>query len=148
MRGITVYPDYGPLRWKEERQWSHLIKLPGVKSGMRIPVTCRLTSCQHRIVTPRRVRVQAEIDLSTEEIRLQSDQGPRVRWKSAPEVIPCVSASVTINHMIVIPKDQPAILQVSDFQAKGCVELVTVLRDRVIVKGSLKMQLEAMTRRG
>jgi hypothetical protein len=137
---VTYYPDDSPHSLPEERKWSHLLKLPGVKSGMQIPVSCRLQNCQHQLVTPRRVRVSVEIDLSTQEVQLAQNDGPKVRWKVNPEVIPAASAVVSINHIIHIPKDQPAILRIEGFLANARIEQITTMRGRLVVKGTLLMQ--------
>lgn len=137
---VTYYPENTPHDLPDQRMWSHLIKLPGVKSGMKIPVSCRLIACHHQLVTPRRVRVNADIDLSTQEVRVAETTGPRVHWKSNPETIPAATAVISISHIINVPKDQPAILRIEDFLANIRIEQITTLRDRLVVKGSLLMQ--------
>lgn len=137
---VTHYPDDSPRSLPEERKWSHLIKLPGVKSGMKIPVSCRLVACRHQLITPRRVRVSADIDLSTQEVKVAQAEGPQVRWRLSPESIDPASAVINISHVINIPQEQPAILRIEDFLANARIEQVTTLRDRLVVKGSLLMQ--------
>lgn len=138
---VTYYPDQGPHSWREERKWSHLIKLPGVKTGMKIPISCRLTACRHQLVTPRRIRITAEIDLSTQEVRVAQSDGPQIRWKASPECIPAASAIVTVHHLVNIPKDHPPALRISTFEPVARVEQITTMRDRLMVKGSLLLQL-------
>jgi hypothetical protein len=137
---VTFYPEQVPHQLQEERKWSYLIKIPGVRSGMRIPVSCRLINCEYRLITPRRVRIQAEIDLSTHELQLQQPEGPKVRWKGRLDSIPAASAVVTISHILTIGKDKPGILRLEDFQAEARVEQTTTMRDRLVVKGSLAMR--------
>lgn len=138
---VTYYPDQGPHNWRDERKWSHLIKLPGVKAGMKIPVSCRLMTCRQQLVTPRRVRVTAEIDLTSQEVRVAQSAGPQIRWRSNPEHIPAASATVTVDHLINIPKDHPAALRILTFEPVARVEQITTLRDRLVVKGCLFLQL-------
>lgn len=139
---VTYYPDQGPKSWQDERKWSHLIKLPGVKSGMKIPLSCQVKVCQHQLVTPRRIRVTAEIDLSSQEVRVAQAEGPQIRWRSSPEQIPAASVVVTVHHLINIPKEQPAILRLESLQSNTRIEQITTMRDRLVVKGNLVMRLQ------
>lgn len=141
MPTITHYPNRGPLHLPEERKWSHLIKLPGVKSGMRIPVKCETVEFHYQLITPRRVRVTAQVDISTEQINVRpgSQTGPRVRWKVSPDVIPQASTTLSISHIINVPKEQPAISRIEQFSLSPRIEQVTTLRDRVVIKGRLNM---------
>lgn len=143
---VTYYPGQGPHSWRDERKWSHLIRLPGVKSGMKIPVACRLSACRHQLVTPRRIRITAEIDLSSQEVRVAQAEGPQIRWRTSPEQIPAASATVTVHHLINIPKDHPAALRITDFLPTARVELITTMRDRLVVKGNLLLQLAYIVR--
>ena len=137
---VTFYPEQSPHQLEEERKWSYLVKIPGVRSGMRVPVSCRLMYCKQRLITPRRVRIQAEIDLVTREVKLHRPEGPRVRWKEGFDSIPTTSAVVTINHILAVTKDKPAILRIEDFRAESRIEQVTIMRDRLVVKGNLIMR--------
>ncbi len=151
MPTITHYPNRGPAHLPEERKWSHLIKLPGVKSGMKIPVKCEMVEYRYQLVTPRRVRVTAQVDISTEEVDVRpgnNKTGPRVRWKVSPDTIPQASTKLTISHMINVPKDQPAILRIEKFDLSASIEQVTTLRDRVVVKGRFNMNTWYQQRQG
>ena len=142
MPQITYFPENVIHRWQEERRWSHVIKLPGVRASMQIPVVCRLLASNQKLITPRRLRITACIDLTSEEVHLQPTSGPKVRWKSLPSHIPCASAVVNINHISHIPREQPAIYTLENWHVNARILQVIALRDRLIVKGSLTIDIK------
>jgi len=150
MPTITHYSNQEPWHLPEERIWSHLIKLPGVKSGMKMPVKCQIVDYDYQLVTPRRVRVTAQVDISTEQVSLRSRDttGPQVRWKANPDTIPRSSATLAISHIIIVPTDQPAILRIEQVALSVSVEQITTLRDRLVVKGRLNMDTKYQQRQG
>ena len=146
MPRITYYPGDAVHRFTDNRRWSYLIKLPGVKAGLKIPVSCRLIECKQQLVTPRRVRVLASIDLTSAEVELQPATGAAVRWKVTPSVIPKASAFLTINHILNLPKEQPAIARLQGFTAHAHISQVIAMRDRLVVKGNLVIHIKYKSR--
>ncbi|MDP3487739.1 MAG: hypothetical protein Q8S19_07385, partial [Bacillota bacterium] len=117
------------------KPWTHLIKMPGLRGAPQVNVVCSAEEHKHGLVTPRRIRVKANINLSTAEISL-TEPGKKIVWSHLPASIARSTSHLNFEHIIPVPEGKPPIRRILSSEFKATVERVTTLRDRLIIKGT------------
>lgn len=138
MQLITFRPKGQNHRLELSKPWTHLIKMPGLRGTPHVNVACSAKDHKHGLVTPRRIRVKANINLSTAEISL-TDPGKTVTWSHLPKSIAQSTSHLDFEHIIHVPEEKPPIRRILSSEFKATVERVTTLRDRLIIKGMANM---------
>jgi len=137
---IIFRPKGQSHRLELTRPWTHLIKMPGLRGAPEVKISCTSSEHRHSLITPRRVRVRATINLSTGEISL-TEPGKRITWSHLPDTIARSTAHLDFEHIVHVPEGKPPIRKVTGCEFKSRIDKVTTLRDRLIIKGTASITL-------
>lgn len=132
---ITYRPKGQQHRLDLSRPWTHLIKLPGLRGTPKINVKCYANESKCLLVTPRRVRIKANINLSTDEINLV-ESGKSITWRHLPTHIARSTSHLSFEHILHVPETMPSVRKIISSEFRTVIERVTTLRDRLIIKGT------------
>jgi hypothetical protein len=133
-----------------EQPWSLVVSLPGVGDDVAISAHESAVDLAVQPVTPRRMRVQVKVHLTTDEatrMPTRTSGGTQLRMKGRPDHFPAARYLYEHSYLTPIPENLPPVFRV--LRANPTLEQprVVIMPERLIFQGTIYAVITYVPRR-